>query len=256
MAEAATAVANKPAWIDLASSDPEGSRVFYAKVLGWDIQVNPDPQYGGYALAKIDGKDVAGMGPTQSPEQPTAWSVYIGTPDIEQLSQRVQAAGGTVAAPAFDVGDQGKMAVFQDPSGAFISGWQSALMGGFQTQGANTFGWAELNARGLDKAIPFYRQVFGWTAKTTGDDTQPYTEFQIDGQSISGAMEMNPMVPAAVPSYWMVYFDVQDIDSSYRSAIDAGAREMMAPQDYPGGRFAILTDPQGAAFGLLQMAAR
>jgi predicted enzyme related to lactoylglutathione lyase len=29
---------------------------------------------------------------------------------------------------------------------------------------------------------------------------------------------------------------------------------MMAPQDFPGGRFAIVSDPQGAAFGLLKLA--
>jgi predicted enzyme related to lactoylglutathione lyase len=255
MADSATAVANKPAWIDLGSTDPAGSRTFYAKLFGWQIEVNPDPQYGGYALAKIDGKDVAGIGGTQSPEQPTAWSIYIGTEDADELGRRVQAAGGTVVAPTFDVGDQGKMTVLQDPSGAFISAWQATQMGGFQTDGANTFSWAELNARGLDKALPFYRDVFGWTAKSTGDGTTPYTEFQLDGESIGGAMEMNPMVPAEVPSYWMAYFDVPDIDRAFRTAVDAGAREMMAPQDFPGGRFAILTDPQGASFGLLQMAA-
>ena len=212
MADAATAVANKPAWVDLASSDPAGARAFYSKLFGWDAQVNPDPQYGGYALAKIDGQDVAGIGGTQSPDQPTAWSIYIGTEDIDALSRQVQAAGGTVVAPAFDVGDQGKMAVFQDPSGAFISGWQATQMGGFQTHGANTFSWAELNARGLDKALPFYGQVFGWTAQSMGDDNQPYTEFHIGGERVAGAMEMNPMVPAGVPSYWLVYFGVDDVD--------------------------------------------
>jgi uncharacterized protein len=58
------------------------------------------------------------------------------------------------------------------------------------------------------------------------------------------------MVPAEVPSYWMVYFGVDDLDASYRTALDAGAREMMGPTDFPGGRFAILGDPQGAVFGL------
>lgn len=256
MADSATAVANKPAWIDLASKDPAASRAFYGKLFGWQIEVNPDPQYGGYALAKIDGKDVAGIGGTQSPEQPTAWSFYVRTDDAEDLGRRVQTAGGTVVAPAFDVGDQGKMAVFQDPSGAFFSGWQSSQMGGFQTQGANTFSWAELNARGLEKVLPFYREVFGWTAKSTGNDAMPYTEFQVDGESVGAAMEMNPMVPAEVPSYWLAYFGVDDVDRAYRTAIDAGAREMLAPRDFPGGRFAIVSDPQGAAFGLLQMAAR
>jgi len=61
------------------------------------------------------------------------------------------------------------------------------------------------------------------------------------------------MVPAEVPSYWMVYFAVEDVDASFKTAVDAGGREMLAPQDFPGGRFAILTDPQGAAFGLLKM---
>jgi hypothetical protein len=256
MADSAIAVASKPAWVDLSSTDPAASRDFYAKLFGWKVEVNPDPQYGGYALAKIDGKDVAGIGGTQSPEQPSAWVVYIGTKDADDLGRRVQAAGGTVVAPAFDVGDQGKMAVFQDPAGAVISGWQTTQMGGFQTQGANTYSWAELNARGLEKALPFYSEVFGWTAKSVGDDAVPYTEFQVDGQSIAGATEMNPMVPAEVPSYWLVYFGVDDIDRSFRTAIDAGAREMMAPADFPGGRFAIVADPQGAAFGLLQMPAR
>ena len=60
------------------------------------------------------------------------------------------------------------MAVFQDPTGAFISAWQATRMGGFQTEGANAFGWAELNARGVEAALPFYETVFGWTPKTTG----------------------------------------------------------------------------------------
>jgi predicted enzyme related to lactoylglutathione lyase len=147
------------------------------------------------------------------------------------------------------------MTVFQDPSGAFISAWQPRAMGTFYAGVANTFGWAELSARGIEKAIPFYQQVFGWTAKSSemGEGAPPYTEFQLDGESIAGGMEMNPMVPAGVPSYWMAYFAVEDVDRSFKEATAAGASEMLAPQDFPGGRFAILSDPQGAAFGLLKM---
>ena len=63
-------------------------------------------------------------------------------------------------------------------------------------------------------------------------------------------------VPAQVPSYWMPYFTVADVDGSFRSALGLGAREMVAPMDFPGGRFAILQDPQGATFGLLKTASR
>ena len=257
MAQATQAIVNKTAWVDLSSTDAAGSRDFYSKLFGWQVDVNPDPQYGGYALAKIDGSDVGGIGPAQSPDAPSAWNVYLGTEDVDDLAKRVQAAGGTVVAPPFDVGDQGRMAVFQDPTGAFISAWQGTRMGGFQTHGSNTYGWAELNARGVEKAIPFYTQVFGWTTKTSdGGEGQPYTEFLLDGKSIAGAWEMNPMVPAEVPSYWQVYFDVDDVDAAFRKAIDAGASELIAPQDFPGGRFAIVRDPQGASIGLLKTSPR
>ena len=191
MAETATATLNRPAWVDLSTTDPAAARDFYAKVFGWNIEVNPDPQYGGYALAKIGGQDAAGIGGTQSPDQPAAWSVYIGTDDIDALARRVTDAGGTIVAPPLDVGDQGKMAVFQDPSGAFISAWQAAQMRGFQTEGDNAFGWAEVNARGVDRIVPFYEKVFGWTPKTTDSPDQPYTEFQVGGESIGGAAEMS-----------------------------------------------------------------
>jgi predicted enzyme related to lactoylglutathione lyase len=258
MANATVAIIDKPAWVDLSSHDAAASRDFYAKVFGWNVELNPDPQYGGYAIAKLGDQDAAGIGPAMDPNAPTAWNVYLGTSDIEALAQRVQSGGGTVIAAPFDVGDQGKMAVFQDPSGAFISAWQGSRMGGFQTDAPNSFGWAELNARGIDKAIPFYTSVFGWTTKTSpmGDGQPPYTEFQIDGESVAGAWEMNPMVPAEVPSYWQVYFAVDDVDTAFKKAIDAGARELQAPQDYPGGRFAIVSDPQGASIGLLKTTPR
>jgi predicted enzyme related to lactoylglutathione lyase len=254
MAQATAAIVNKPAWVDLSSSDAEASRGFYSKLFGWQVEVNPDPQYGGYALAKLDGKDVGGIGPSMTPGAPTAWTIYIGTDELDGLAASVQAAGGTVVAPPFDVGDQGRMAVVQDPSGAFISAWQGARMGGFQTEVSNSYGWAELNARGVEKALPFYSKVFGWTTKTSemGPGQPPYTEFQLDGQSIAGAWEMNPMVPAQVPSYWQVYFNVDDVDGAHRKAIEGGAQELQPPQDFPGGRFSIVSDPQGASFGLLK----
>ncbi len=259
MAEAKTAVANKPAWVDLSTSDAPAAREFYSKLFGWKIEVNPDPQYGGYGMADVGGKRVAGIAPKMSAEAPTAWSIYIGTDDADDLAKKVQAAGGKVIAPPFDVGDQGRMAVFQDPTGAVISAWQpKAMNAALATGEPGSFAWAELSSRGVDKAIPFYKKVFGWATKSSpmGPDQPPYTEFQLGGESIAGGQEMQAMVPAQVPSYWLVYFAVADVDKSFKAATQAGARELVAPMEFPGGRFAIVTDPQGASFGLLKMAPR
>src|SRR5207237_9535986 len=113
-------------------------------------------------MAKVAGAQVAGVGPKMSPEAPTAWSIYIGADDADDLARKVEAAGGKVVAPPFDVGDQGRMAAFQDPSGAVISAWQGGAMNSQMPVGdANTFGWAELSARGDEKAIAFYQELFG-----------------------------------------------------------------------------------------------
>jgi predicted enzyme related to lactoylglutathione lyase len=256
MAKSTVAVANRPVWVELSTPDVSASRRFYEKLFGWKVEVTTDPQYGGYAMARIGDKDAAGIGPKQSPEQPTVWAIYIGTDDVDRLAEKVKSAGGAVLAAPFDVGDQGRMAVFQDPTGAVISAWQAAGMRTFASDEPNAYNWAELNARGIDKAIRFYESVFGWTHKTTemAEGQPPYTEFQIGGESIAGAMEMNPQIPAGVPSYWMPYFGVADVDRAFQQAIQAGGKEMVSPQDYPGGRFAILSDPHGAAFGLLKPA--
>src|SRR2546426_5842348 len=174
-AEAKTAVAHKPIWTDLSTSDPAAARDFYAKVFGWKVEVNPDPQYGGYALAKIGGKDVAGIGPKQMDEAPTAWTVYIGSADAEDTAKKAQAAGGNVIVPTMAVGDQGKMAIIQDPSGAMLGIWQSQNMTGAQVYDKpNSMGWAELNSRGVEKALPFYKKLFGWGEnKTPGQGDNP-----------------------------------------------------------------------------------
>jgi len=252
----AIATTNRPAWVELSTSDPAAARDFYARLFDWRVEVSADPQYGGYGIAKVGGADAAGIGPKQSPEAPTAWSLYIGADDVDATAGRVEAAGGTIVAAPFDVGDQGRMAVFQDPSGAFISVWKANQMRDFETGATNAYGWAELNARGVATSIPFYREVFGWTSRESemGDGQPPYTELLLDGDPVAGAWEMNPAIPAEVPSYWQVYFIADDVDATFRKALDLGAAEMVEPQDFPGGRFAIVSDPQGASFGLLKMA--
>jgi len=255
MADTKTSVAHTPIWLDLSSSDPAGSRDYYSKLFGWKIEVNPDPQYGGYAVAQLNGKDVAGVGPQMAPEAPTAWTIYVGTKDADETAKKVTAAGGKVVAPTMEVGQQGRMAVFQDTAGAYFGVWEPDAMKGAEVmQAPNSFAWAELSARGIDKATPFYQKVFGWSDKKSDmPDGPPYHEFQVNGESISGGMEMNEMVPAEVPSYWMPYFGAEDVDKAHEKAVAAGGKEMLPPQDFPGGRFSILQDPQGAAFGLMKM---
>src|SRR3989442_10576682 len=88
MAEAKTAVANKPAWVDLSTSDAAAAREFYSKLFGWKIEVNPDPQYGGGGMGEVWGKKGGGGAPQKLPGAPAAWGVFICTPDCHHPRQK------------------------------------------------------------------------------------------------------------------------------------------------------------------------
>lgn len=239
-----------PVWVDLAAKDLEAAKSFYAKLLGWQAYTVPDPEAGGYTMFQIDGKQVAAAGGLQMPEQPTMWSVYFGTDDADATARKVQEAGGKVITPPFDVLKSGRMAVFQDPSGAFFSVWQPGEHRGFElVQAPNTFAWAELSTKGVDNVKPFYQKVFGWGIKSSpmAEGQPPYTEWLVDGKSIAGAMENEP-------PHWLTYFGVTDVDATAKKAAELGGKVNFPPTDFPGGRFAMLSDPQGAAFGILRMA--
>ena len=80
-----------------------------------------------------------------------------------------------------------------------------------------------------------------------------YTEFSVNGQPSIGMMPMNEHMPAHVPSYWMPYFQVADADAAAAKAKELGGNVMVPPQDIPNtGRFAIVSDPQGAMFAVFK----
>lgn len=244
----------RPVWADLATPDPAAAHAFYGALLGWTVTVNPDPAYGGYALATIGGGNVAGIRPLMGAGMPPAWSVYIGTDAIDAFVERFAAAGGTVVAPPMEVGDQGRLAVVRDPVGAFIGAWQAGGMTGFAADGPGTVCWSELNARGAERARDVYTGLFGWTTRATRlPDGRDYTTLAADGAAFGAVVEMHPGVPPMVPSYWMVYFRVADCAAAYARARTLGAGEMLAPVPYGHGSLAILTDPQGAMFGLMDV---
>jgi hypothetical protein len=83
-----------------------------------------------------------------------------------------------------------------------------------------------------------------------------YTEFSVGGTPSIGMMPKPAGMPAEIPSYWMPYFQVASADTSAAKAQQLGGKLMVPPQDIPNtGRFAIVTDPQGAMFAVYQVTA-
>jgi len=243
-----------PSWVDVTSPDIEKSKAFYTSLFGWQA-MDLGPEAGGYVMFTLGGAILSAAGPTQGEGQPSAWSVYFATDDADETARKVEAAGGKVIFAPSAVMDQGRMGVFTDPAGAFFSVWEAGKMPGLgKINEPNTFGWCELNAHGIDKAAEFYQQVFAWSAHRTdaSADGPPYTEWQLGGKSFGGAMDMaDTQMPPEVPPHWLVYFDTTDVDASAARVSELGGTVMLEPHEYPGGKFAVVSDPLGASFGLM-----
>ncbi len=244
-----------PCWIDI-GTDVEGAKAFYGGLFGWTtIDAGPpDADMGGYGFFLKDGKMVAGYGPQQNPGPPS-WATYVGVTDADAVVPAVEAAGGTVVVAPMDIPGAGRMAVFEDHQGAFISVWQPAGHDGAQlVNDPGTWSWNELNTRDVEGSKTFYSAVFGWDAVTHGEGPGAYTEWKLGGRSIGGLLAMPPMVPAQVPPHWLVYFAVSDTDAAVARIGELGGSVMVGPMDVQPGRLAVATDPQGAAFAVITLA--
>lgn len=261
MPEVTTYVHGTPSWTDLATPDPAASQEFYGALFGWEFDEQPAGDRGSYTMCTKGGKSAAGM-MQLSPEMaaggmPPVWSSYITTDDLDATVAKVGPAGGQVMQPPMDVMDAGRMAVIGDATGAVACLWEKKQHIGAEVVNEHgTLMWTELMTPDPAKAAVFYGDVLGWTAETAPMPTGDYTVFHNKGgnpDGIAGAMKP-PMDD--MPSFWGVYFAVDDCDATVAAATDLGATVLAEPMDIPDtGRMAALVDPQGAAFSVMQQPA-
>jgi predicted enzyme related to lactoylglutathione lyase len=242
-----------PVWVDLGTKDVGSAARFYTEIFGWDATDLGD-EAGHYTMMTLRGKNVAGVGPLMNPMQPVAWTTYFATENADETARKVKEAGGTVLAEPFDVMEAGRMAVFLDPTGAAFSSWQPKEHTGAQLANEpNTLVWSDLYTRDLEKAKAFYKAALGLESESVpGMD---YTMLKVGDRAIGGMMAtgIGGPIPADVPPHWNVYFGVDDTDATVAKVAKLGGSTLVPPTDIPGvGRFAVVADPQGAAFCILK----
>jgi predicted enzyme related to lactoylglutathione lyase len=243
-----------PMWVDVSSPDLDKSNAFYRSLFGWDAQQVPGPEAGGYTMYFLDGKMVGAAGPLFGPDQHPAWSTYVCTEDADATAQAVKDAGGQVLMGPVDVMGQGRMAVLVDSTGAHISIWQPQVHRGAQlVNEPGSFSWNELYTRDLPAAQEFYRKVFGWGIEETEMGDLKYTLFQVDGKSIAGGMDMSTLLPDSTPPHWLVYFTVENTADSMAKVTELGGTVLDGPKETPMGPFAVIQDPVGAVFAIIQI---
>ena len=113
-------------WNELMIWSVDKAKAFYEETLGWQYESHPMADGGTYTLCKAGETMAAGifeMKPdTGFDGVPDHWFAYIAVDDIDARLAGVEAAGGEIMRPAFDVPDVGRFAVVKDSAGASI-GW-------------------------------------------------------------------------------------------------------------------------------------
>ncbi|MEZ5328015.1 MAG: VOC family protein [Verrucomicrobiales bacterium] len=115
------------------------------------------------------------------------------------------------------------------------------------------FSWRELVTQDTDASSKFYTDLFGWTADSMDmGGGNRYHMFMAGDRPVAG-MVCPPGEKGSVPTNWVNYVTVENIEAALAKAQELGAHVCMPATDVPGkGRFAVITDPQGAGIALWQ----
>lgn len=239
-------------WTDLATTDQAAAKQFYGGLFGWDAEDMPVGEGVFYSMMRIDGKSVAAI--ASQPEQqaqagvPPMWQSYITVESADASAEKAGQLGAQVHAPPFDVMDVGRMAVIQDPQGAFFMVWEPKLhIGAYLVNGHGQLSWNELASPDVDGSAAFYGELFGWKIEEITDTPMQYWTIEsAAGRGNGGIRHPQP----GEPPNWSVYFGYEDVAAGIAKVEQLGGSKLTGPVQIGPGTIAVMRDPQGAVFAL------
>lgn len=251
-----------PSYVDLMAKDEAAAREFYGPLFGWEFERMHDPETGAFVYNGIDkdGHRVAGMG-QMTPDMlemgmPQFWTSYVTVTEVDAAVATAKANGAAVFMEGMDVFTAGRMAMLADPTGAAFAIWEPRdSIGAEMVNEPGAFTWNELLTADIPTAAAFYNAMFGWEADTADMGEMSYTTFRFADGGPEDALCGCTTPPMEMPSAWSVYFGVTDTDATIVAAEAAGGSVIAPAMDIPFGRIAVLSDPAGGMFSIIQMAA-
>jgi uncharacterized protein len=263
--------ASVPCWVETLQPDPRAALDFYGPLFGWEF-VGPGPMpdqlSGEYFVARVMGREVAGLGSLPDLGEPPvpAWNTYIRVNSVDEAVERAKAEGAGLLIGPLDARPAGRLAVLVDPAGAVVSVWEARAREGAQLiNEPGTWAMSSLHTTDGDGAKAFYGSVFGWQPEAFGPPEAEMTLWRLPGyvggeatwsavpRDVVAVMAPTGDAAAAVPPHWNVNFRVDDADATVERASRLGGRVVVPAFDTPGYRSAVLADPQGAVFSIGQL---
>ena len=252
MAERSSYAAGTFCWAELTTTDQAAAKDFYRGLFGWEAEDIPVGENVDYTMMRLRGLDVGAVSPQPQQQResgvPPAWNSYVSVASADESAARASELGANVHAGPFDVMESGRMAVIQDPQGAFFEIWEPrSHFGAALVNEPGALCWNELSTPDPDAAARFYGDLFGWSTQELEGAGQRYLAIRVGERGNGG---IRPLEEPQMPPNWLVYFAADELEPSLARADELGGSAIAGPIDLPYGRFAVLADPQGAVFAL------
>ncbi len=228
-----------PCWVDLSVDNQAAAQEFYSALFGWEYNIS-GPEFGNYAMAHLGGRNVAGIGGKMGPAQPSVWTTYLASENLEDTATKITAANGTVHMPPMDIANNGRMMIAMDASGAAFGAWQSGDMTGFAL--VNQPGaviWNDHLSADPKAAANFYSQAFGLSVGPLSDTGDGCT-LKVGEEIVASSQMMPQDYPPGVPPHWLVYFAVTDIEACLTKVSELGGTIMRPAVQSPWGLNALV----------------
>lgn len=242
-----------PCWVELATPDPDQSMRFFHALFEWQYQRVQDADGQDYLVALLEDEPVAGLRPHR--QAVLDWTVYLAVRDITATGERVHQLGGSVLRTReLELPGVGTTALIEDPSGATVGLVRPSTDWGFTAGIANSFVWLEFVTRQATEADRFFGSLFGYTQTQFGDGRRmDYVVYSVETSNVLGRVRMDSGAPTDVPPRWIAHFLVTPgrFDETLYRARRMGARLRFQPYTSSLGRVAVLSDPVGTRFALI-----
>jgi uncharacterized protein len=248
--------AGMPCWIELITSEPQRACEFYAGLFGWEYRTHHDPETGDHIIASLDGYPVASIRTAAAEQQPD-WRLYLATADYTDTVRQAELLGAKVTVDRSHVPGIGTKVVMMGPGDAEFGLLQPEESWQFDVGLPGTLMWSELVAIKALAADQFAQQLFGYTAQQFGSAEHPsdYVVWYLGEESVLARVSMiREFITPATRPHWLIYLGADSTvgtDELVREAIILGGRVRVDPYDSSLGRIAVLRDPTGARFAII-----
>jgi predicted enzyme related to lactoylglutathione lyase len=246
----------KMVWADLVTPDLGVAERFYGDLLGWTFQTIHTGK-SEYAVALVEGRPVGGLFQKPIPageHRQSAWLTFIAVSDVDGAKQAALAHGAKVVADAKSYPLRGRQAVLSDPEGAVFAILASSS--GDTPDYLATPGewiWSSLQSRNPGAEAAFYQQVFAYDVfDLASDDGLEHVILSSDDFARASVNTM-PGDPARRHPHWLNFIRVDHTLDMVAKVRALGGRVLVEPHvDRHGGQVAVVADPAGAPFGLME----